>query len=192
MEQLRFIVISVTLLLCTANAFAQRHYENISALEINYGTNIFGDADNYTSLSFSKYINRKSYWKTGVGYFEKSDEYSLSKNGSPVIPESGTPIGKRHDKGMDFYLDGGYYRTLASNLKSIYWNVGIGGFIGVEYLHHPQKEYTFIIGPKLETELEIFILPRMAMLARIQQHWNPLSIDEWNTVWNIRIKVLLY
>lgn len=61
MEQLRFIVISVTLLLCTANAFAQRHYENISALEINYGTNIFGDADNYTSLSFSKYINRKSY-----------------------------------------------------------------------------------------------------------------------------------
>ena len=52
MEQLRFIVISVTLLLCTANAFAQRHYENISALEINYGTNIFGDADNYTSLSF--------------------------------------------------------------------------------------------------------------------------------------------
>lgn len=79
MEQLRFIVISVTLLLCTANAFAQRHYENISALEINYGTNIFGDADNYTSLSFSKYINRKSYWKTGVGYFEKSDEYSLPK-----------------------------------------------------------------------------------------------------------------
>lgn len=60
MEQLRFIVISVTLLLCTANSFAQRHYENISALEINYGTNIFGDADNYTSLSFSKYINRKS------------------------------------------------------------------------------------------------------------------------------------
>lgn len=145
MEQLRFIVISVTLLLCTANAFAQRHYENISALEINYGANIFGDADNYTSFSFSKYINRKSYWKTGVGYFEKSDEYSLPKNESPVIPESGTPIGKRHDKGMDFYLDGGYYRTLASNLKSIYWNVGIGGFIGVEYLHHPQKEYTFII-----------------------------------------------
>lgn len=94
MEQLRFIVISVTLLLCTANAFAQRHYENISALEINYGTNIFGDADNYTSLSFSKYINQKSYWKTGVGYFEKSDEYSLPKNESPVIPESGTPIGK--------------------------------------------------------------------------------------------------
>ena len=86
MEQLRFIVISVTLLLCTANSFAQRHYENISALEINYGTNIFGDADNYTSLSFSKYINRKSYWKTGVGYFEKSDEYSLPTNESPVIP----------------------------------------------------------------------------------------------------------
>lgn len=192
MEQLRLIVISVTLLLCTANAFAQRHYENISALEINYGTNIFGDADNYGSLSFSKYINRKSYWKAGLGYFEKSYEYTLPTNENPAPPESGTPIDKRHDKGMVFYLDGGYYRTLASNLKSIYWNIGIGGFIGAEYLRHPQKEYTFIAGPKLETELEIFILPRMAMLARIQQHWNPLSIDEWNTVWNIGIKVLLY
>lgn len=192
MEQLRFIAISVTLLLCTANAFAQRHYENISALEINYGTNIFGDADNYGSLSFSKYINRKSYWKAGLGYFEKSYEYTFPTNENPALPESRPPIDKRHDKGMDFYVDGSYYRTLASNLKSIYWNLGIGGFIGAEYLRHPQKEYTFIIGSKLETELEIFILPRMAMLARIQQHWNPLSIDEWNTVWNIGIKVLLY
>lgn len=192
MEHLRLIIISVTLLLCTANAFAQRHYENIPALEVNYGANIFGDADNYFSLSFSKYINRKSYWKAGVGYFEKSYEYILSTNESLDLPESGVPIDKGDDKGMDFYMDGGYYRTLATNLKSIYWSVGIGGFIGTEYLHHPKKEYTFIVGPKLETELEIFILPRTAILARIQQHWNPLSIDQWNTVWNIGIKVLLY
>lgn len=192
MEHLRLIIISVTLLLCTANAFAQRHYENIPALEVNYGANIFGDADNYCSLSFSKYINRKSYWKAGVGYFEKSYEYTLSTNESLDLPESGVPIDKGDDKGMDFYMDGGYYRTLATNLKSIYWSVGIGGFIGAEYLRHPKKEYTFIVGPKLETELEIFILPRTAILARIQQHWNPLSIDQWNTVWNIGIKVLLY
>lgn len=175
MEHLRLIIISVTLLLCTANAFAQRHYENIPALEVNYGANIFGDADNYFSLSFSKYINRKSYWKAGVGYFEKSYEYILSTNESLDLPESGVPIDKGDDKGMDFYMDGGYYRTLATNLKSIYWSVGIGGFIGTEYLRHPKKEYTFIVGPKLETELEIFILPRTAILARIQQHWNPLS-----------------
>lgn len=192
MEHLRLIIISVTLLLCTANAFAQRHYENIPALEVNYGANIFGDADNYCSLSFSKYINRKSYWKAGVGYFEKSYEYTLSTNESLDLPESGVPIDKGDDKGMDFYMDGGYYRTLATNLKSIYWSVGIGGFIGTEYLRHSKKEYTFIVGPKLETELEIFILPRTAILARIQQHWNPLSIDQWNTVWNIGIKVLLY
>lgn len=141
---------------------------------------------------FSKYINRKSYWKAGVGYFEKSYEYTLSTNESLDLPESGVPIDKGDDKGMDFYMDGGYYRTLATNLKSIYWSVGIGGFIGTEYLRHPKKEYTFIVGPKLETELEIFILPRTAILARIQQHWNPLSIDQWNTVWNIGIKVLLY
>lgn len=54
------------------------------------------------------------------------------------------------------------------------------------------KQYNFIIGPKLETELEVFILPRTALLARIQQHWNPLSIDKWNTVWNVGIKILLY
>ncbi len=107
-------------------------------------------------------------------------------NPEETIPET------IHDKGKDFYVDGGYYRTLASNLKSVYWGIGLGGFIGTEYVRHPDKEYNFIIGPKLETELEVFILPRTALLARIQQHWNPLSIDKWNTVWNVGIKILLY
>lgn len=107
-------------------------------------------------------------------------------NPEETIPET------IHDKGKDFYVDGGYYRTLASNLKSVYWSIGLGGFIGTEYVRHPDKEYNFIIGPKLETELEVFILPRTALLARIQQHWNPLSIDKWNTVWNVGIKILLY
>lgn len=192
MEHLRLIAISVTLLLCTAGAFAQRHYENISTLEVNYGTNIFGDADNYCGFSFSKYINRKSYWKAGLGYFEKSYEYT-PVTAEPSGPhEAGASIGKGHDKGRDFYVDGGYYRTLASDLKSVYWSIGIGGFIGAEHVRHPEEEYAFIVGPKLETELEIFISPRMAMLGRIQQHWNPLSINKWNTVWNIGIKVLLY
>ena len=44
---------------------------------------------------------------------------------------------------------------------------------------YKRQEYNFIIGPKLETELEVFILPRTALLARIQQHWNPLSIEKW-------------
>ena len=39
--------IAVTMLLCTVSAFAQRHYENIPALELNYGTNLFGNAGNY-------------------------------------------------------------------------------------------------------------------------------------------------
>ena len=81
---------------------------------------------------------------------------------------------------------------LASGALGFYWGIGLGGFIGTEYVRHPDKEYNFIIGPKLETELEVFILPRTALLARIQQHWNPLSIDKWNTVWNVGIKILLY
>lgn len=192
MEHLRLIAISVTLLLCAASAFAQRHYENISALEVNYGTNLFGDADNYCNLSFSTYINRKSYWKAGVGYFEKSYEYLPAITEESGLSEMETTIEKKHEKGRDFYVDGGYYRTLASNLKSVYWGIGIGGFIGAEHTHHPEEEYTFIVGPKLETELEVFISPRIAMLGRIQQHWNPLSIQKWNTIWNIGIKLLLY
>ena len=47
-------------------------------------------------------------------------------------------------------------QTLACNLKSVYWGIGLGGFIGTEYVRHPDKEYNFIIGPKLETELEVF------------------------------------
>ena len=165
MEHIRLTAISLSLLLCTVSAFAQRHYENIPALELNYGTNLFGNAGNYYNLSFSRYINRTSYWKAGFSYFEKPYEYTANlPQVSTLNPEETIPE-TIHDKGKDFFVDGGYYRTLACNL---------------------------IIGPKLETELEVFILPRTALLARIQQHWNPLSIDKWNTVWNVGIKILLY
>ena len=147
---------------------------------------------NYYNLSFSRYINRTSYWKAGFSYFEKPYEYTANlPQVSTLNPEETIPE-TIHDKGKDFFVDGGYYRTLACNLKSVYWGIGLGGFIGTEYVRHPDKEYNFIIGPKLETELEVFILPRTALLARIQQHWNPLSIDKWNTVWNVGIKILLY
>lgn len=66
MEHIRLTAISLSLLLCTVSAFAQRHYENIPALELNYGTNLFGNAGNYYNLSFSRYINRTSYWKAGL------------------------------------------------------------------------------------------------------------------------------
>ena len=71
MEHIRLTAISLSLLLCTVSAFAQRHYENIPALELNYGTNLFGNAGNYYNLSFPRYINRTSYWKAGFSYFAK-------------------------------------------------------------------------------------------------------------------------
>lgn len=76
MEHIRLTAISLSLLLCTVSAFAQRHYENIPALELNYGTNLFGNAGNYYNLSFSRYIYRTSYWKAGLSYFEKPYEYT--------------------------------------------------------------------------------------------------------------------
>lgn len=94
MEHIRLTAISLSLLLCTVSAFAQRHYENIPALELNYGTNLFGNAGNYYNLSFSRYINRTSYWKAGFSYFEKPYEYTANLpqvstlNPEETIPET--------------------------------------------------------------------------------------------------------
>ena len=104
MEHIRLTAISLSLLLCTVSAFSQRHYENIPALELNYGTNLFGNAGNYYNLSFSRYINRTSYWKAGLSYFEKPYEYTpnlpqvSTLNPEETIPET------IHDKGKDFYV----------------------------------------------------------------------------------------
>lgn len=186
MEWIRITAsIIAVMLLGIGDTYAQQHYKGISALEVNYGTNIFGDADNYINVSYSRYINRKSYWKIGVNYFEKTYDYSVT------LPESGTSL-TREEGGKDLYMDGSYHYTLASNLKSIYWGLSVGAFTGVEHTRHIDKEYQFIIGPKIGLEMEIFILHRIALLASVQQYWNPFSFHEWNTVWNIGIKALLY
>lgn len=189
------------------NTFAQRHYKNISALEMNYGSNIFGDYGHYGNLSFSKYVNRKSYWKAGISYFEKPYDYAIPKQTVPVTPPAAAPTRNApaapetpvpvetewaDKKAWDLHLDGSYYYTIVTNLKSVYWNVGLGAFIGCEFDKRPDEKYTFIVGPKLETELEVFVAPRIALLGRVQQFWNPLSVEDWNTVWNVGIKFLLY
>lgn len=86
----------VTVIFClliagSMNTFAQRHYKNISALEMNYGSNIFGDYGHYGNLSFSKYVNRKSYWKAGISYFEKPYDYAIPKQTVPVTPPATPP-----------------------------------------------------------------------------------------------------
>ena len=48
----------------------------------------------------------------------------------------------------------------------------MGAFIGCEFDKRPDEKYTFIVGPKLETELEVFVAPRIALLGRVQQFWN--------------------
>lgn len=186
MEWIKIVTAAVVVFMFgIVDTYAQQHYKGVSAIELNYGTNIFGDTDNYFNLSYSRYINRKSYWKIGANYFEKSYHYPVT------LPETET-VFTRKDKGKDLYIDGNYHYTLASNLKSVYWGLSIGAFTGVEHTRHSDKEYQFIIGPKIGTEMEIFILPRMALLASVQQYWNPLSFHEWNTVWNVGIKALLY
>lgn len=79
----------VTVIFClliagSIDTYAQRHYKNISALELNYGSNIFGDYAHYGNLSFSKYVNRKSYWKAGISYLEKPYDYAIPQHSDPA------------------------------------------------------------------------------------------------------------
>ena len=81
-------LLKLTLLLvlcaCTHSVYAQRHYVGISALEVNYGLNIFGRNNTNLNLSVSKYRSRTTYWKIGLNYFEKSYNYSYESNTAEV------------------------------------------------------------------------------------------------------------
>lgn len=182
------LTLLVVLCACTHSLYAQRHYAGVSALEFNYGMNMFGDCDNNLSLSVSKYKNRTTYWKIGLNYFEKSFDYKM-ENGSQEQSE----IVSVNRTARNYYLDGVYYKTVASNLSSLYFNLGLGVFTGVESYKEDKDKYDYMLGPKLEAELEFFISGRMALLGRVKQYWSQFSdINEWNTVWNVGIKFLLY
>lgn len=183
-------ILNLTLLLvlcaCTHSVYAQRHYAGVSALEFNYGLNIFGRSNTNLNLSVSKYRNRTTMWKIGLNYLEKSYDYSYENKEVPkTVYFSSTA--------KDYYLDGLYAKTVATNLSSLYLNLGIGAFIGVETYKKQDDEYDFLLGPKIEAELEYFITGRIALLGRIKQYWSPFSYaSKWNTVWNAGVKVLIY
>lgn len=192
-NKLKFVILFLLLVPGGGVVNAQRHYKRISALEGSYGTNIFGKADNYANISFSRYIDRTSYWKAGLNYLEKSFDYSADTGAS--LPTGLMPVmqdQEREETARNWFVNGSYNRTIASNLKSIYWNIGFGCFLGTEYTRHPSEEYQFIVGPEIGTEIELFILPKLAFTVGIKEMWSPLSIKEWNTVWNAGLKILLY
>lgn len=97
------LTLLVVLCACTHSLYAQRHYAGVSALEFNYGMNMFGDCDNNLSLSVSKYKNRTTYWKIGLNYFEKSFDYKM-ENGSQEQSE----IVSVNRTARNYYLDGVY------------------------------------------------------------------------------------
>lgn len=180
--------ILLVLCACTHSLYAQRHYSGVSALEVNYGLNFFGGSGNNFNLSYSKYKNRTTYWKIGLNYFDLSYDYQYEdlSFGAPIL----TVFNK---KSRSYYLDALYAKTVATNLSSLYFNVGLGTFTGVENYEEQENEYNFLLGLKIEAELECFVSSRVALLCRVKQYWNPFSdIRKWNTVGNIGIKVLLY
>lgn len=185
---MRFKTVLIGLLcLCYAQEnWAQRHYAGVSGIEANYGLNMFGRSNTHLSIGYSKYRNRTSYWKLGLNFFEKSFSYT-----PPVEP--GNEEQRISSTGRDFYIDANYYKTVATNLTSLYFSLGIGAYTGVEYYKNPDKEYDYILGPKIGAEIEYFIMPRIALLGKIDQYWSPFSdLSHWNTIWNVGIKVLIY
>ena len=192
-SNMKIVILILLLFAGDSMVKAQRHYKRISALEGSYGTNIFGKADKTANISFSKYIDRTSYWKAGLNYLEKSFDYSVNTEASqPLTIMPAKQSREREETARNWFINGSYNRTIVSNLKSIYWNIGIGCFLGTEYTKHPSEEYQFIVGPEIGTEVEFFILPKLAIIVGIKEMWSPLSIKEWNTVWNAGLKILLY
>lgn len=184
------IILTSFIVLCISiqEVYAQRHYAGVSALEMNYGMNIFGKRDNNLNFSFSKYRNRTSYWKVGLNYFEKSFEYSYED------VSLGDPEMVSLDRtAKDYFLDVLYAKTIATNMTSLFFNLGLGAFTGVETYKEIDTEYDYLLGAKLEAELEYFVSKRVALLGRVTQYWSPFSdISKWNTTWNIGVKLLLY
>lgn len=185
-------LLKLTLLLvlcaCTHSVYAQRHYVGISALEVNYGLNIFGRNNTNLNLSVSKYRSRTTYCKIGLNYFEKSYNYSYESNTTEV-----PTIVSFSSTAKDYYIDAAYFKTVATNLSSLYFSLGLGLFTGVEAYKKQDDKYDFLLGLKIEPELEYFVSPRVAILGRVKQYWSPFSYaSKWNTVWNLGVKVLIY
>ena len=179
----------LTMCACFHGLYAQRHYAGVSAIELSYGQNIFGSNNHNGNLSFSKYRNRTTYWKIGLNYFEKSFDHQYEDLSSD-IPEIKT-VGRL---AKDYYIDASYFKTVATNMSSLYLNMGLGLFTGVESYKklEDQYEYEYLVGPKIEAELEYFVSARFGFVGRVKQYWNPFSKKAWNTVWNVGFKVLLY
>lgn len=182
-----YLFLILYIVVCSQSASAQRHYSGISGIEGTAGVNLFGDSRVYSSFSVSKYRSRTTYWKIGLNYLEKSfKEIPLQ---SESVDDSRLNMTAR-----DFYLDAAYFKTVSTNLSSLYFSLGIGAFSGVEYYKENQEyEYDFLLGPKVEAELELFVSSRVALLGRVTQDWSPFSdIRKWNTILSFGFKVLIY
>lgn len=187
---MRVLILTLLLVTCACihSLFAQRHYTNVSALELNYGLNIFGRSNTNLNISISKYRNRTTMWKFGLNYFEKSYEYSYKD-----VSHEESVNRSFNSTAKDYYIDAVYEKTIATNLSSLYFNLGIGIYTGVEAYKEEKDRYDFLLGPKIEAEMEYFISARVALLGRVKQYWSPFSnISKWNTVWNVGVKVLIY
>lgn len=170
-------------------AYAQRHYKGVNGLEANYGLTIFKDHGTFLQVSSSRYLNRITYWKIGLNYLENHQKIKTP------APSTDT----RYKTSKNYFVDGMIYKTVATNLSSIFFSLGIGAFLGAEkrFVLTPEaaldKKYRCLFGPKAAMETEVFMAPRWAVVGSLAEYWAATSkVNHWNTVWSVGLKFLLY
>lgn len=168
-----FFLLAFALIVCNLNALAQRHYKGVSGLEFNGGVNIFNEQGYFYNLSYSQYQNRTFYYKIGLNYLENPTDNSIAR---------------------DFFFDTSFYKSFAGR-RALFLSIGLGCFSGIETFPGERNEkrvWKWIIGPKLDLELEWFIAKNVGFVFRAAEYWNPMAVNYWTTTANAGLKILLY
>jgi hypothetical protein len=192
--------LSIILVCVSISATAQHHYKGVGGIEVNVGSRLTGEAFNIESNVFlSKYINYNSYYKIGLNYF---------------VTDLEIPGQAERSKAYNYHLAGKYSYTIAAfphivSATDIFFNLQGGAFMGIEhlsglgkyrdpgnipYVHFSDyRRNTFVLGPTVTAELEVFISKRVAILLNVSEYWTPLSkVEKWHTTATAGIKFLMY
>ncbi|MDY5812930.1 MAG: hypothetical protein SPJ97_00145 [Bacteroides sp.] len=174
------IFILFTILIASMSVYGQRHYDGVGAISFSGGFNVNRGNTPYGQISFNKYLGRSSYYKIGLNYMQAD---------FAAIDSVGTRLERRSH---DYFLDLSHLWTLFTDGNYVFFNLGFGGFTGIQTYKDAKNRFRYFAGAKAEMETEIFISRRIGLLVGAQQYWNPMSIHRWNTTAYAGLRILLY
>ena len=174
MNMKRIIFFLLLSIIC-GNSIAQRHYGGIKGSEIYVGNNLTGDFNPYLSIGISKYLSRTAYIKFALNQMETTSVATRS-------------VGVW--KSNEIFVNGMYYKMVYSNEANVFLNLGAGGFIGSEKWFDSSK---LMAGSMVGIEGEYFFGKKYAILLSLNELYSVLSdVRQWNTVFSVGLKILLY